>query len=128
MATAARNGSTRAWRELRARAIRREIRANGAVYCRTCGKGPLDPDAAPGSPYAIDADHVAPVALGGKALPAVDGVRLTCPPCNRGEGRRIAEEKAHRERATSRGPRPRPTAHGFYDADGERWNPTTRSW
>ncbi len=107
--------------------IRREIRANGgAVWCAVCGVGPLDPDAAPGSRYAIDAGHVVPVALGGTDTLA--NLRPECPRCNRGEGRRIAEEKAHRERqAAATGPRPRPTRHGFYDVTG-RWAPTTREW
>lgn len=115
-----RNGSTRAWRELRARAIRREIRRHGAVYCRACGKGPLDADAVPGSSFAIDADHVAPVALGGRAVPAIDGVRLTCPPCNRGEGRRIALERQHRAEQADEGK----SWTGF----GTARQPLTRQW
>lgn len=123
-----RNGSTRAWRDLRARAIRREIRRHGAVYCSTCGRGPLDPRATPGSRDAIDADHVHPVALGGRVVPTIEDVRLRCVRCNRGEGRAIAAEKARRDRETEHRQVNGPAAGPGYLDENNRWNTLTRAW
>jgi 5-methylcytosine-specific restriction endonuclease McrA len=88
----ARNGSTRRWRELRARKIRDAIRkAPGHIlYCEVCGLGPLDPLARPGSRYAVDVDHVVPIAEGGVEFPPLSGLRILCPRCNRSEGGKLS--------------------------------------
>ena len=118
--------NTRRWRELRARAIRRNARMNGGVVmCEKCGKGPLDPNAMPGSTWAIDVDHREAIALGGDAFPKVEDLRVMCPRCNRGDGRRIALEKADATRVQTR--REQTSPHGFFDHEG-RWNRWTRAW
>lgn len=114
---------TRRWRELRARFIRREIRRYGQIACAECGII-LDPKAEPGTRWAVDVDHVHPIAAGGHPFPPLDGLRALCVTHNRGAGRAIALAKAHRENADLSTPT---SPHGATDAEG-RWNATTRAW
>jgi 5-methylcytosine-specific restriction endonuclease McrA len=98
-----RSGSTHAWRLLRARKIRQAIRhsPDGALYCEVCGKGPLDPDARPGSAYAVDVDHVVPIAEGGVALPPLEGLRILCPRDNRSAGGKLSSGQFGRRGKTA---------------------------
>ena len=72
MAERTRAGGGRHWRYLRAHAIRTQ-----PLECVHCGK-PLDPDAPFRTPNAIEADHIVPVAAGGKDV--VENIQLSLLP------------------------------------------------
>lgn len=94
---AGRRPEGRRWRDLRQRKLRATVREHGALYCEKCKRGPLDTSAPRGSEFAVEVNHVVPYALGGDPYPPIDGLTVSCAPCNRGDGRRIQVEKARRE-------------------------------
>lgn len=78
-----RNGSTYAWRQLRARVIRRaRFRGKGTLACHWCRRV-LDENAPPQSVNAVEVDHLDPVFTGSPVLARPDRLVVACPSCNK---------------------------------------------
>ncbi len=74
-----------------ANARRRAIASLDAI-CAICHR-PIDLEAAPFSPLAVEVDHITPRSRGG-ALYALENLQLTHSQCNRKKGAKMAEDYA----------------------------------
>jgi 5-methylcytosine-specific restriction enzyme A len=70
--TISRNGSTRRWRTIRLRVLRRD------PVCMICGRAP-----------SVEVDHILPVSRGGE-LYRLENLQGTCLWCNRSKGSNVA--------------------------------------